>query len=210
MARTTKIRHCELFDTTPVSHLKAVPDGVQLLLGDLGVSPDHVGRLFGVERVRDTSHHEHVELHAPASLILLAFRPLQVRLAPVHARQRRRRRTGRARRDHHAAAAAGGVEHVAAAAAARRSRQTHVVAAAAAAAPAHRRQAALVDVARRTALRPGRRCRGGGAGCGRWRRVRFVIDHDRPRSQRSAGGRDGSGSGSGSDVVVRLFARRRL
>ena len=77
-------------------HLEPVSDGVHLLLGDLDLSSHHVGRLFGVERVRHAADHEHVDLHTSTSVLLISLRPVRVAQARSSVPRGRRRREGRA------------------------------------------------------------------------------------------------------------------
>ena len=46
---------------------------MHLLLGDFDLAAHHVRGLFSVERVRDTSNDEHVDLHAASSFLLVAL-----------------------------------------------------------------------------------------------------------------------------------------
>lgn len=55
------------------NYLETLLERLELLLGDFQLSFGHVGRLFGVERVRDTTRHEDVELKPALSLLFLAF-----------------------------------------------------------------------------------------------------------------------------------------
>ena len=64
-----------------ISDLKAFPDGLKLLLGDLCLSADRVRRLFSTERIRNTSQHEDVELDSSPTLLLLTFRLIQIRVS---------------------------------------------------------------------------------------------------------------------------------
>ena len=80
--------------------LKSFSDGCELRAVDFDLASRHVSRLLGVERVGDTSHHEHVQLLTTSSVLLLFLRALSGTL-PLHAaaatvwRRQRRTRTGR-------------------------------------------------------------------------------------------------------------------
>jgi len=54
-----------------MTDLEALSDGAELRPSNFDLTTSHVGRLFSVERVRDTAHHEHVQLLASSSILLL-------------------------------------------------------------------------------------------------------------------------------------------
>jgi len=80
--------------------LETFPDGGELRPCHLDLSTSHVCRLFGIERVSNTSHDEHVQLLTSSPILLLLLRPLRAvfpraaRPAAVRRRQRRARTGG--------------------------------------------------------------------------------------------------------------------
>ena len=137
-----------------LAYLEAFPDSLQLLLGDFGVSADHVCRLLCIEWVCHAAHYKHVELNQSASFFLLPLWPFQVCL-PSHGcrgdtinHRRHHWRTGARRPSNHSRPR---VEHVCTAAPAGRSRQADIVTTTTTT-TTHRREAALVNVAGWAAL----------------------------------------------------------
>ena len=88
-----------------IADLESFSDGGQLRAGDFDLASGHVRRLFGVERVGDAAHHEHVQLLAASPIFLLLLRPLALRaaapgfLADAAAVRRRQRRARAGRTD---------------------------------------------------------------------------------------------------------------
>jgi len=80
-----------------LTNLESFSNGAQLGSVDFDLASSHVRWLFGVERIGDASHHEHVQLLASPSIFLLLLRPLRTLLraaaaaAPTAVRRRERR-----------------------------------------------------------------------------------------------------------------------